>query len=234
MSSCLLLIHGALGSATQLGELKLAIDGKHDVHVVELEGHGNTPASQDQFTFDRFAANVRDFMRDRSIDNAAIFGCSMGGYIGLKLAAESPNLVSSVITLGTKMRWTPEIATVETSRLHPDKIRARVPAFAVQLSQRHRGIPGGWETVLARTRALMTALGAHSPIDSQVLSQIQVPVRMMVGDRDAIVSIDETASCVTNIPNGELAVLPDTPHPIEQVRVSLVASLIEDFLAGRN
>jgi hypothetical protein len=115
------LIHGALGSATQLAELKLAIDGEHDVHV-ELEGHGNTPATEDQFTFDRFAANVRDFMRDRTIE---------------------------------------------------------------------------------------------------------------VGDRDAIVSVDETASCLKSIPKGELAVLPDTPHPIEQVRVSLVASLIEDFLASQ-
>lgn len=227
----LLLIHGAMGSASQLLPLERALDGSHTVHSVELEGHGDTPAFEDRFSFDRFAANVRDFMTARSIERTAIFGCSMGGYIALKLAAESPELVTSVITLGTKMRWTPEIAKVETSRLVPSKIREKVPAFAVHLSRRHRGIPGGWEKMLARTTALMTELGAAPPIDSAVLSGIQQPVRMMVGDRDAIVSIEETAAAVKDIPNGQLAVLPNTPHPFEQVRPALVASLIQDFLA---
>ena len=226
----LLLIHGAMGSASQLLPLERALDGSHTVHSVELEGHGNTPASHDQFSFDRFAANVRDFMTAHSIERTAIFGSSMGGYIALKVAAESPELVTSVITLGTKMRWSPEIAKVETSRLVPAKIREKVPAFAVLLSRRHRGIPGGWEKMLARTTALMTELGAAPPIDSSVLSGIRQPVRMMVGDRDAIVSIEETASTVKDIPNGELAVLPNTPHPLEQARPELVASLIKDFL----
>lgn len=226
----LVLIHGALGSASQLVPLEQALCGSHTVHIVELEGHGNTPASQERFSFDRFAANVRELMTARSIEQTAIFGCSMGGYIALKLAAERPELVTAVVTLGTKMNWTPETAKVETSRLVPSKIREKVPAFAVHLSRRHRGIPGGWELVLARTTALMTELGAGPPIDSAVLSGIQQPVRMMVGDRDAIVSIEETASAVKHIPNGELAVLPNTPHPFEQVRPAMVASLIQDFL----
>ena len=113
----------------------------------------------------------------------------------------------------------------------PSRIREKVPAFAVHLSQRHRGVPGGWELVLARTAALMTELGDRVLIDAAVLSNIQRPVRMMVGDRDAIVSIDETASAVEQIEKGELAVLPNTPHPFEQVRPELVASMIQDFLA---
>ena len=227
----LLLIHGAMGSASQLVPLERALNDSHTIHIVELEGHGNTPASQDRFTFDRFAANVRELVKARSIERTAIFGYSMGGYVALKLAAESPDLVTSVVTLGTKMNWTPEIAKVETSRLVPSRIREKVPAFAVHLSQRHRGVPGGWELVLARTAALMTELGDRILIDAAVLSSIRQPVRMMVGDRDAIVSIDETASAVEQIEKGELAVLPNTPHPFEQVRPELVASMIQDFLA---
>ena len=226
----LLLIHGAMGSASQLDKLKLALGDAHTIHVVELEGHGKTPATQSRFSMERFTADVRSVIAARSIEQTAIFGYSMGGYIALKLAAESPDIVSSVITLGTKMHWTPEIALLETSRLDASRIRANVPAFAVHLSKRHRGVPGGWELVLARTTTLMTELGAQPTIDSTFLSQIRQPVRMMVGDRDAIVSIDETASAVKNISKGELAVLPGTPHPIEQTRVALVASMIQDFL----
>jgi pimeloyl-ACP methyl ester carboxylesterase len=226
----LLLIHGALGSASQLAKLQQALGGGHTIHVVELEGHGNTPATQPRFSMERFIADVRNVISANSIERTAIFGYSMGGYIALKLAAESPDNVTSVITLGTKMHWTPEIALLETSRLDASRIRANVPAFAVHLSKRHRGVPGGWELVLDRTTALMTELGSQPMIDSTILSQIRQPVRMMVGERDAIVSIEETASAVKSIPKGELAVLPNTPHPLEQTRVSLVASMIQDFL----
>jgi hypothetical protein len=48
--------------------------------------------------------------------------------------------------------------------------------------------------------------------------------------RNPLVSIDETASGSRKLPQGQLAVLPGTPHPIEQVRSELLASLISDFL----
>lgn len=226
----LLLIHGALGSATQFDKLARALNGAHTIHVVELEGHGSTPATEPQFSIETFVSNVRALITARSIGQTAIFGHSMGGYVALKLAVESPELVSSVITLGTKIDWTPEIALLETSRLDASKIRAKVPAFAVHMSKRHRGVPGGWELVLARTTALMTELGDRPLIDSTFLSQIRQPVRMMVGDRDAFVSVEETAAAVKSIPNGELAVLPNSPHPLEQTRVSLISSMIQDFL----
>ena len=226
----LLLLHGAFGSASQLEGLKSALDNVYQVHVVELEGHGQTPSAGADYSMDRFVANVRDSMKSHAIERTAVFGYSMGGYVALKLAADSPELVSSVITLGTKLTWSPQTALHEISRLDPAKIRAKVPSFAVQLSQRHRGVAGGWETVLAKTSALMIELGDRPLVDPELMSRIQQPVRLMVGDRDVIVSVEETAAAVKNFPKGELVVLPNTYHPLEQVRVRLIASLIQDFV----
>jgi pimeloyl-ACP methyl ester carboxylesterase len=76
----------------------------------------------------------------------------------------------------------------------------------------------------------MTGLGAKPLVDEGVFTAIEVPVRLMVGDRDTLVTIDETASAARKVPQGQLAVLPGTPHPIEQVRPGVVVSMIEDFL----
>lgn len=225
----ILLIHGALGAASQLAPLRTALGADHRVHLVELEGHGETPAAGASYAMRRFADNVRDFMTAKRLERAAIFGYSMGGYVALLLAAESPEHVSAVATLGTKLAWTPEVAARETSRLDPATIRAKVPKFAHQLSSRHARA-GGWESVIAKTASLMTELGQRPPVDAALLGRISQPVRLMVGDRDAVVSIDETAAAVKALPKGELVVLPNTPHPIEQVRAPLVASLLRDFL----
>lgn len=223
------MIHGALGAASQLAPLRSALGAEHGVHLVELEGHGETVATGASYAMPRFVGNVRDFIAATRLGRPAIFGYSMGGYVALQLAAESPELVAAVTTLGTKLAWTPDVAARETGRLDPATIRTRVPKFADQLSARHAQA-GGWESVLAKTASLMTELGQRPPVDAALLGRISQPVRLMVGDRDAVVSIDETAAAAKALPRGELVVLPNTPHPIEQVRVSLLAALLRDFL----
>jgi pimeloyl-ACP methyl ester carboxylesterase len=227
----LILIHGALGSASQLRPLADALSGAHTLHVVELNGHGDTPAARDSFAIEHFADDVRRFISTNAIRDAAIFGYSMGGYVALHLAAESPELVSSVATLGTKLAWSPDVAAREASRLDPVTIRAKVPKFADALERRHAGA-GGWEAVLSRTADLMTELGRRPRVDGAAIARIQQRVRLMVGDRDAVVSIDETSAAARDLKQGELCVLPATPHPLEQVRVSLLASLLADFFAS--
>jgi pimeloyl-ACP methyl ester carboxylesterase len=225
----LILIHGALGSAAQMAPLADHLRSTRDVHVVELEGHGNTPTPHDTFAIDHFADQIRRFLKQHEIERAAVFGYSMGGYVALRLAAESPNMVSSVATLGTKLAWSPDVAARETSRLDPVTIRAKVPKFADALERRHAGA-GGWETVLTRTAALMTELGRQPTVDACVMSRISQPTRLMVGDRDTVVTIDETAAAARRLSSGELCVLPGTPHPFEQVDIPLLVTLLTDFL----
>ena len=225
----ILLIHGALGSASQVAQLGALLVDWYDVHLVELAGHGETPADGDAYDVARFAQNVRDFMTAHEIARASIVGYSMGGYVALHLAAESPELVTSVVTLGTKLAWSAETAARETSRLDPATIRTKVPKFAESLERRHAGA-GGWELVLRKTAAFMTELGERPVVDATVMSRIQQRVRLMVGDRDTAVTVDETIAGARALPAGDVAVLPSTPHPIEQVRMPLLASLVRDFL----
>ena len=225
----LILIHGALGAQSQLEPL-LPLLGDARAHAIELEGHGSTPSAAD-YDMRRFVANVRDFMTTERIGRAALFGYSMGGYVALLLAAEHPEMVTSVATLATKLAWTPEVAARETRRLDPTTIRAKVPAFARELEERHAGA-GGWELVLSRTAALMTGLGARPPVDEALLGRIGCPVLLMVGDSDAVVTVDETAAAARAIPGGRHVVLPTTPHPFEQRYPELVASRLRDYYLG--
>jgi hypothetical protein len=55
----------------------------------------------------------------------------------------------------------------------------------------------------------------------------------MLGDRDTTVSLDETAAAVRALPQGELAVLPRTPHPLEQADAARLAFELRDLHARR-
>jgi pimeloyl-ACP methyl ester carboxylesterase len=233
MANAIVCIHGALGAGAQLAPLVSQLNDLSsnmlDVHAVELPGHGDTPLANDAYQVEDFAASLKDYMSARDLVGATVFGYSMGGYVALYMASEWPDLVGGVITLGTKLVWSPEIAARETSRLDAATIRAKVPKFAETLEARHRGA-GGWELVLERTASLMTRLGSEPTVDAHRMSRIRTRVRLMVGDRDNVVSVDETLNAARNMPSADACVLPSTPHPFEQVRPTLVAAMICDFV----
>ena len=51
-----------------------------------------------------------------------------------------------------------------------------------------------------------------------------------IGDHDKMVTLEETISVFRKLKNSFLTVFPHTPHPIEQVDVSLVSDAIIKFM----
>jgi pimeloyl-ACP methyl ester carboxylesterase len=226
----LLLLHGALGSASQLEPLAgaLAEDMSLRVHHLDFEGHGGAPLRDRPFRIVHFAENLRDWLERNVSGPIPIFGYSMGGYVALHLAAAEPERVRSVMTLGTRFRWTAEAAEREGRMMDPRAIEEKVPHFARALAERHAS---GWELVLDRTREMMRTLGENPVIDDDVLRSIAIPVRIGVGDRDTTVSVEESAGVARVLPRGELEVFPSTPHPIEKVDVARLARAIAEVAA---
>ena len=229
----LVLLHGALGSAAQFDALRAAIARLTSgvvVHAPDFEGHGAAPPRDRPFRAGAFAETVRALLDAHAVERASLFGYSMGGYVALALAAASPERVARVMTLGTKFRWTPEVAEREARMLDPRRMEEKVPHFARALAERHTG--AGWEQVLAGTREMMHALGERPDLDDATLGRIAAPVRVGVGDRDATVSVEESAAVARLLPAGELEVLPRTPHPLEKAPVERLARSIVEFLGA--
>lgn len=227
----LLLLHGALGASGQLEPLASVMTASARVHRLDFEGHGSEPARDRPFRASHFVENVIAYLDRSGIERVNVFGYSMGGYVALCLAGSRPGRVAGIATLGTKFRWDHATAAREASRLNPEKIREKVPRFAEALEARHQSA-GGWESVLARTAEFLEDLGANPPLTDEVLAQVPQPVLVMVGDRDATVSVDESRGVVRSLPAGRLTVLPDTPHPIEQVPPARILPYLRDFFAA--
>jgi hypothetical protein len=55
-------------------------------------------------------------------------------------------------------------------------------------------------------------------------------VRVVVGDRDDTVSVEESAAVARALGAGSLTVLPNTPHPIERVDLAGLVPVLLDAL----
>ena len=225
----LVLLHGALGDATQLAPLATRLGDGRRVVVIELEGHGATPLRDRPLRIESFADDAIARLDRQGIARADVFGYSMGGYVALYLAATSPARIARVATLATKLAWTPEVAARESAMLDPVVIRTKVPRFAAALEARHTG--AGWEALLAHTAELLHELGARPRVTDTLLASVTHPVRISVGDRDATVTLEECVAAVRQLAGGELEVHPRTPHPFEKVSLDRLARSLEEFFA---
>jgi pimeloyl-ACP methyl ester carboxylesterase len=227
--SDLVLLHGALGARTQLDPLAEALQPAFHIHQLDFEGHGNAAPRGRTFRVQHFGENVIDLIDSLGLERVRLFGYSMGGYVAVHLAMTRPDRIDRVATLGTKFRWDPATAARDVARLNPDTIRAKVPRFADTLAARHDGA-GGWERVLADTADLLRELGDNPLLTDATLAAITQPVRVIVGDQDTTVSVEESTTIARTLAAGSLTVLPDTPHPVEQVKVDVLARVLVEFL----
>ncbi|NML19928.1 alpha/beta hydrolase [Pseudoflavitalea sp. G-6-1-2] len=222
----IVLLHGAVGAASQLKPLADALGKDYKVHYFNLKGHGGEPMPDEPFSIEMFAQQVLDYFEQHQLQSPIVFGYSLGGYVGMYIARHYPGKISRLITLATKYEWSPEIAAKEGKNFDAEKIEAKVPAFAAQLAKLHA--PGDWKLTLKKVAELLHALGNRNALGMEDYPQINIPVLVMVGDRDRMVSIEETVGVYRALPaaTASLCILPGTPHPLEQVNLHQILNQI--------
>jgi pimeloyl-ACP methyl ester carboxylesterase len=223
----LLLLHGAIGSSTQLQALEEALKRDYHIHRFDFPGHGGKEIPS-EFSIRLFALSVVDFLNENKIIKVSVFGYSMGGYVAMYLAKYHSSLIDHVITLATKFEWGETIAEKEVAMLQPEVIEQKLPSFAGILKQRHS--PQDWKRVLQKTALMLTDLGRDNTLKLPDYTSILTPSLIMIGDRDKMVSLEETVAVYKQLPAGQLAVLSATPHPIEQADPGLLSMLIHRFV----
>ncbi|MBK7334709.1 MAG: alpha/beta fold hydrolase [Saprospirales bacterium] len=223
-----LLLPGALGSATHFDPLLPLLPADWQAHAFSFSGHGGKPFGP-AFSNDAFVEEVVAEMDRLGWDRCDFFGYSMGGYVALSLALKYPARVNRIMTLGTKLLWSPEIAQKEAGMLDPEKIEAKVPAFAQALAERHA--PGDWKELCRKTAGLMQQLGATNPLDPANLMPLAHAVRICLGDADNMVSKEESLAVVEALANGEFRLLENTPHPLEKVDKGVLAKEMRAYFS---
>jgi len=224
----ILLLHGAIGSKAQLLPLSAELEDQYRVHALDLCGHGGETFPLMPFSIPLFAEQVLTYLEQHKLEKVHVFGYSMGGYIAMYLAKQQPQKIMKLITLATKFHWDKDVAEKEVKMLDPELIEQKIPAFAEQLKERHA--PADWKKLLEKTRELLLQLGRQNTLQPGDYMGIATPSLLLLGDRDKMITQEETTAVYRQLPFAEFGILPGTPHPIEQVDMDMLAFLIKRFL----
>lgn len=224
----ILLLHGAIGSKQQFKLLEKQLNKEYSVLTFNFPGHGGNLIPERGFSMELFAESVIKFLDSNKLEKVSVFGYSMGGYVGMYLAKNFPERIEKLITLATKFHWDESTSKKEVQMLSAEKIEAKIPVFANELKERHH--PVNWKEVVEETAKFLIKIGIKNPLESEDYHQIGVPALILLGDRDKMVTLDETVNVFKLLPNAQLGILPGTPHPLEQVNLEVLLMFIKKFM----
>jgi pimeloyl-ACP methyl ester carboxylesterase len=206
--------------------------------AIELRGHGRTdnpaPSGKSgtgELRIDRMVDDLNGVLDELGLESASVLGYSLGGCIGLMAGLKRPGRIKALAMHAVKFFWDEASISTMVAGLNPVTILEKTPRYAQELKDSHAAVygPEYWRTLCGTAADLIKIMPEQGPTIEQAAGA-NFPVLVSVGDRDQLVSLEEAIRLVRALPEGELAVLPATPHPLHRVRIDTFLPVILDFL----
>jgi pimeloyl-ACP methyl ester carboxylesterase len=217
-----LLLHGGLSdSELLLDPLEPALTHRFRVVAFDRRGHGRTADTDAPFHYEDMATETIAALERLIGGPAHLVGWSDGGNVALLVALRRPDLVRSLVLIGSNYHFDSAVPAEPTGSGPPSFIPERYGGRS----------PDGanhFAAVFQKSRALWAAEPTLTPDD---LRRISVPALVLVGDDD-LMTLAHTASLYESLPQGQLAVVPGTSHGVVIEKPELVMRLIGDFLSA--
>jgi pimeloyl-ACP methyl ester carboxylesterase len=233
----LVLLHGALSTTSvDFGAVLPSLAKARQVIAVEQQAHGHTADIDRPLTTELMAADTAALLRQLGIDQADVFGYSMGAGIALQMAIEHPDLVRKLAVAS---------AAYTHDGLHPgllEGLEQLTPEALAgtpfeQAYAREAPNPEAWPTLVAKVKVLNSQI-PEWPADA--IRSIAAPTLIIIGDSD-IVRPEHAVEMfrllgggvigdLAGLPRSRLAVLPGTTHITLAHRGDWLSSMIGEFL----
>jgi 3-oxoadipate enol-lactonase len=240
----LLLIEG-LGQSMWAWREQVPVFARHYRTIAfDTRGTGRSPVPDEPYGIDELAQDAADVLNGRQ---AHVVGLSMGGYVALTLALAQPELVRSLVLVGTGAGGPDRVPRPQDVR---DAYAAAIglpfdeygrttmpltfsPGWTEQNPERFEEIlaarlehPTPEETLDAHLRACYGFYGRGCEVE-----RIDVPTLVIHGDADVIVPVENGRMLASRLPNARYVELPGRGHNVQLEDPATINRLVLEFLA---
>ncbi len=226
----IIFLHSALGTSADLSDLMMLFSEQgYKTLTFSFRGHGESKLWPDQFRIDHFAQDLDSHIQAHNLKEVVVFGHSMGGYVALYHKAhfeDSP--ISMIFTYGTKFNWSQATVARELPMLDPEHLQSKFPSFADTLKKKHG--EERWKQLLLSTAHMMQHLERLDGLSKEDLADVEIPVYLMLGDQDRMVTKEETELTKKWLKHGELKIIAHSKHELERTNLRELANFIKDQL----
>ena len=246
----LVLVHGLGGSAYNFTALAPLLAQSHRVLAPDLPGHGGTAPLAAVESLGDLAAHVEAVAEHEEMLPAAVVGYSLGGVLGLRLAAERPEAVAALALVSSA-------GIVSLSRragvwldlvgmLRPGRLVARARDVVARRPRLRAGVFGFWGAEDPRALSpevvagFLEAQPEHEDVESAsralrredprlYLDRVRCPALVLWGARDRLIPLEDGFEYARRL-RAPLRVVPGAGHLVVGEEPAACAALLLDFL----
>ena len=195
----IIFIHGFPFNKSMWGKQIEILKENYRVIAYDIRGHGNTDAGSDIFSIELFVNDLLGLMDTLNIDKSILCGLSMGGYIALNAIENYPERFNALLlcdtncsedTPETKEKRMKTIQSIKENGLEQYAKESLKKLFApISFSKHIEEIAVVKEMIMKTSeQSLFKTLHALAERKETCtrLHQINVPVLIMVGEKDEI------------------------------------------------
>lgn len=222
----IVVLHGGMvGSTAEMGEFIDRLRPQRQVIAISTRGHGKSESGKVLPTYAQKAKDTAAVLRQLGISQADFLGFSDGAYTALQFAADYSTQSGKIIAIGAGEWKRGFIQGGAKERASFAVLQKLDPAYWAQ-QQTIRPNPQRTAQWVAQqnTAYNQTEFGA------KIFSRVQSPVLLVVDEDDQNAPLDTLIAAYKMLPNADLAVIPNTPHPTFAVNFPAVWASVEPFL----
>lgn len=227
-----LLVHAAGSNA---GMWRRQLDGlaqRHSAVALDFPGHGRSSGVEGLSTIADYAELLIEFIRVVGLRRCVLVGRSMGGAIGLTVAARRPDLLEGLVVVCSAARFTLDEAAIATLR---GVVRGRLPQqFTTETFSPATGLElmrEAWtEQVKTDPRVRHGDLLACKAFDGRgLLGGVRIPTLVVAGADDRVTSPEQTEEIARGVRDARLEVVPQAGHQVPLEQSERFNALLTDF-----
>mgnify|MGYP001357070589 CR=1 FL=1 len=224
----LLVVGAGLGTSvsTLWGPVSGLLDGV-EVVGVDLPGHGRSPAASDTITVARLAQAIRRWVHHNMPAQRRVYyaGVSLAGAVALELALrpepfDAVVCIASTARLGTPLAWRERATLVGRAGTSVMVAGSAQRWFAAGFTDSHPQLAGAMldDLVEVDDRSYSSCCEALATYDlRQELCRAAIPVVLVPGDLDVVVSVSQAEVDAARLPQARVAIAQGAAHqpPVE-------------------
>jgi pimeloyl-ACP methyl ester carboxylesterase len=233
------LIHGYTDSSFSYSRVLPLIDKRYRLFAIDQRGHGDSDKPAGGYAMKDFAADVAAFMDVKGVKSATIVGHSMGSFVAMQTALDSPQKVARLVLIGTAS--TANNKTIAELSTVIDQMKGPIsPDFArdFQVGTSSPDLPAEFintvvvESLKVPMHVWRSALAGVMARDYKPdLGRIKVPVIIFWGGKETIFPREEQEILKAKLPNASLKIYPNSGHAPHWEEPQRFASDLNEILA---
>ena len=246
-SQTIVFSHGLLWSCRMFDNQVAALKEKYRCIAFDFCGQGQSEVTDGGYDMETLYKDAAALIEALGCAPCHFLGLSMGGFIGLRLAARRPELIKSLLLLETSAdpepsenvsrykqltfvaRWFGLGLVVD--RVMPVMFGQKFlndPARAGERQEWRKRMSSNHRLGITRaTTGVISRQGVFDEID-----KIRVPALIIVGDQDVAVPLPNSQRLHERISGSQLVIIPGAGHTSTVEEPTAVNAAISEFLGG--